>query len=279
MNTDMAEALAAVGQEKLDQVTSGNKPKVPNGKFVIAVELWRDDKMSGRYLTQLTGDWAPIGMAAALKGGAVVAANYIFGSWAKQRPYIRSCRVVVCPKCGERVAGPAATWQAKDLARQGGIDDKALTGVPGIRIIEKYGKCPRCGGRMSYDVKTERADLSAFADKAFRAIEAMSEVPKYLAPTPFTIRKEKADVDLGPDWRWINEKFRAATAAGELSYDLTAHEYHRGDPGSVWLFNPGFWIGYADKIDGDLFFPEDGRRSGASRASGERITPANIRGL
>ncbi len=264
--TAMQEALGAIAEEIVLAPA-----KVPEGKAVVAVELDRDDVVSGRYMTAVTHGWATTGLAVALMDGHVIAANALFGRWHGGVPTISPCHKCACRVCGKLVPEPLAVWEAKDIARRAGVKgdlDKARA----REVLAHHGTCS-CGGKWGENREAEKAELTAFAQKALRAVEADGQVPAFLAPRAFTVHSAAEAVDLGPEWTWLAQ---AMGANGKSAVPFEVN--NRGD---ALLFNPGFWLGYVDAekvAELGLFFRVEAGRGGA-RQWGRGFNPAGVDGL
>lgn len=263
MTNEFSEALGAITEAI--QVAPA---KVPDGKVIVAVELSRDEKVSGKYVTAVTHGWSTTGLAVALHNGHVIAANAIFGRWHNGVPSIGACHKACCKSCGRLVPEPLAAWAAKDAARAGGVSEK-LDGLKAKELLSRYGHC-ECGGQWAVDKSAEKAELTAFSQKVLKAVEAGGQVPPFLAPRAFTVHGAAEAVDLGPDWAWLGQAM-AKNGKSAIPFDV------RGD-GDALLFNPGFWLGYVDAekvADTGLFF----RIDSVVHQRGGRFNPAGVDGL
>lgn len=261
--TEMQEALGAIAGE-IELAPA----KMPEGKIIVAVELDRDEKVSGRYMTSVTHGWASTGLAVALHDGHVVAANALFGRWHHGEPAVGPCHKCACRTCGRLVPEPLAVWEAKDVARHAGVRED-LDKKRAKDILARFGSCP-CGGKWGVDRTAEKAELTAFSQKALKALEGLQEVPAFLAPRAFTVHTTAEAVDLGNDWLWLKEAM-ARNGKSALPFGVNGQ-------GDALLFNPGFWLGWidAEKVaDTGLFFRVDMR--GAERGRG--FNPAGVDGL
>ena len=267
MTTEFSEALGAITESI--QVAP---EKVPEGKVVVAVELSRDEKVSGRYMTSVTHGWSASGLTVALRNGHVVAANAIFGRWHNGVPSISPCHKTRCKTCGKLVPEPFAAWVAKDAARAAG-SSKGLDGLKAKAILAQFGHC-ECGGNWGVDKDAEKAELTAFSQRVLKAVEAGGQVPPFLPPRAFTVHGAAEAVDLGPDWSWLGQAM-AKNGKAALPFRV------RTD-GDAILFNPGFWLGWVDKeqvMDTGLFFHVSLEAGNQSGRRGGRFNPAGIDGL
>ena len=263
----MAEAIS-----KVETNIKVAPPKIPNGKIVIAVELDRGDdsvRKGDRMVSVDNREWIVAGRAVALHGRHVVAASCIYGRWSSGIPKVTACHYVTCLNCGRRVLAPLAVWEAKDVARR--IGTEVDTGMLSGEILERWGSCP-CGGKWRKDRSGEKAELTAFAQKAINAVEAMTEIGPFLEPVPFSVTAAGVSSDLEPKWGWLS----AAMAAAKRGI----RHYKKDDPASqgIILYNPGFWVGWADSAhDSNLFWREGGKEKPSLMA--QAFDPGAVDGL
>ena len=259
---EMQEALAAIDGQI--QVAS---PKFPEGATIVGIKLDRDEARAGKYVEAIGRDWIATGMAVAIRGGHVLAANNIFGRWTNGMPKVSAVHFVKCANCGKRVLMPLAVWEAKDDARRKGIDIPREAN--GLAVLKKYGKCS-CGGSYRIDDAGEKAELTAFTDEILKAMEGMETVPALLVPTAFTVGGKAADVPA--EWGWLRE---ALAAAGK-----TVAPFKKDQDGDTIIYNPGLWLGYVtgDHNVTNLFWVEEGRTKGRSH-SAPTFNPGEINGL
>ncbi len=259
----MAEELA-----KVEASIELAPPKSGTDGTLVAIQLDRggESVKKGSRMVAIGRDWMAAGMAVALHGGHVVAANNIYGRWSAGLPKVTACHYVVCHKCGRRTLEPLAVWEAKDLARRGGTEvDRS---APAAAILAKWGSCP-CGGKWAVDKAGEKAELEAFTQKALKAISTMPEIGPFLAPAAFAVTPAAAGTALEPQWTWLSQ---AMTTAGRGVIPYTKDTPNQG----VILYNPGFWLGFVDDPDATgLFWVE--------RGSGKRqhmaFDPGAVNGL
>ena len=258
MSNIMEEALAAVG--KIETVPE----KIP-GKFIVAVSLERDPKLSGSRMTALSGKWQPGGIAVAIENGHCVAANYIFGRFAQGCPKIGPCHTVRCAKCGKVILMPLAVWEAKDNAKAQG---QKVDGITGMKLLEAYGHCS-CGGHWEKNDKDEQEACKTFMSQVLKKVEAVDSVPKFLPPMAFNVAAVEEAVDLGEDWKWLQEAM-ANQGKAALPFD-------KDNKGDIIMHNPGAWFGYTDDwLSTGLFFEENFSTSHAEKG---RFNPFGVDGL
>lgn len=238
----MREALSAI-EGKIEIAPA----KVPEDKVLIAVKLDRDENRSGRFVEAIARDWQVTGLAIAMKAGHVIAGNPIFGRWTNGAPKVSTLHWVRCTKCGRTTPMPLAVWEAKDSARNRGIE--IPRGVGGMQVLREHGSCP-CLGKWKIDDAGEKAMLVAFADEVLRALEEMPQVSPWLPPAAFLVGG-KAE-SLPPEWGWMKG---AMDKVGK-----TISPFRMDAPGDVIIYNPGFWLGYVDDPhQTNLFGVENGK--------------------
>lgn len=244
MSEELVEALAAINGENLAPA------KIPAGKTVIGVRLSRNQDGDGKYTSLVRPGWQPVGMAIAMQAGKVVMANQILGHWTKSGPKLVQCHKIACAKCGKEILMPLAVWEAKDSARRSGVQD--LTGVSGWDILKRYGSCS-CGGKWE-QFGGETKELGDFAQEVLKDISGREKpVPQFIPPAFFTVRPVEEANNLGR-MQWIND---ALAGSGKC-----ALPYDPGLTGPVFMFNPGYWIGWVDDPEETgLFFGSRERES------------------
>ena len=261
---EMQEALAAIdGQVQLAQ------PKFPEGKTLVAVKLDRDENRSGRFVEAIDRNWQVTGIAIAIRAGHVLAGNPLFGRWTNGVPKVSAMHWVKCAQCGRTTPMPLAVWEAKDAARRKGVEIKKEES--GMAVLKEHGSCP-CLGKWGIDDKGEKEMLTAFADEALKALEAMPQVSPWLPPAAFAVCG-KAE-PLAPEWGWMQE---AMAKAGKI-----IAPFRKDAPGDVIVYNPGFWLGYVDDFNQtNLFWVENGRQKGHGRhaVSAPTFNPGQVDGL
>ena len=262
----LQEALAAIGEEKLEATTVKENLKFPAGKTIVAVELGRNEALSGARTTLVDANWQFAGRAVALRNGHCVCANYLFAHVSKGIPKVTACHLV--SRKGDTVPTlvPLAVWAAKDNARRAGVTDAALEELTGFQVLARYGK------EWQEAPEAEKKGLIELTDRALKAIEASEKVEPFLGPQAFTVRPIEEEIDLGKGWVWLMDAMRAANKA--------AVPFEPGAKGDIIVHNPGFWIGWVDDPhDTELFFHEKGegkRRAGHKPAV---FNPKEIHGL
>lgn len=264
----MQEALAAVGEEKLEAAVKENPLKFPEGKTIVAVELGRNEALSGARTTLVDENWQYAGRAVALKNGHCVAANYLFAHVSKGVPKVTACHLV--SRKGDTVPTlvPLAVWAAKDNARRAGITDAELDELKGFEVLDRYGQ------EWQEDAEAEKKGLIELTDRALKALEAAEKVEPFLGPKAFTVRPIEEEIDLGKEWIWLMDAMRASNKA--------AVPFKPGDKGDVLVHNPGFWLGWVnDPHDTELFFYEkgEGKRRRAGHKPTVRFNPKTVNGL
>lgn len=260
----LQEALAAVGEEKLEATVRDTQLKFPAGKTIVAVELGRNENVSGERTTLVDANWQFAGRAVALKNGHCICANYLFAHISKGVPKVTACHLV--SRKGDTVPTlvPLAVWAAKDNARRAGVTDAALEELSGFQILELYGQ------EWKEDSEAEKKGLIALTDRALKALEAMEKVEPFLGPQAFTVRPIEEEIDLGQGWSWLIDAMRVANKA--------AVPFRPGDKGEIIVHNPGFWLGWVDDPhETELFFREKGE--GKRRAPKPAFNPKTIHGL
>lgn len=286
--TDIQEALAAVNCDNLQPAPAasgadnnpglGNealaaldsvKPapeKFPAGATLVAVTLERDEATSNTRISLVGNKWRTVGLAVAVRGGKIIAANPVFGRWTNSEPKISACHYVTCPKCGKLALMPDAVWAAKDVARAAGVKDEAMERPSGWEILTRWGRC-ECGSRWEKAVSYEAEKLQAFTDAVRKCVSEMEKVGRFIPPRFFTIRPVEEAVDLGPEWVWLRDA---------LGHDFKAAvPYTRESFGPVVVFNPGRWLGWVENChDTQLFFEEKSKEP--QRSS---FNPKNVVGL
>ena len=249
-------------KEALDAITPAAPAveKIPAGKLLVGIDLWKDPRVSG-HLTTLVGwrgsdgrrtDWRPYGRIVVMRGGEVVAANWLAGQFdAKLGWRVVGARVTWCTKCttsdheGKTVPAPVmapyAIWNAKDR-------DSSLRGLKSFwGIIKRSGACD-CGSRVVEDIEREKATLTAFKREILEAFSRREEpVSRLIPPTFFTLVKLGSG-NLPQCWEWLQEGLRKSHRADGTPTPLEAVPYRAGDR-SPYLYNPGKWMGWVDGID------------------------------
>ena len=259
MELAMAEALSAV-EGKIEVKAS----KIPEGKTLVGIKLERNPERSGRYVEAIPRDWQCFGTAVAIKAGAVVAGNPLFGRWSGGTPKITAMHWVLCPRCGNRVAMPLAVWEAKDNARKRGIEVPDET--PGMAILEKYGACS-CGVNWEIDKSGEKTEIAEFADAVLDALATQDKVSQWVGPTAFTVTTPQPPIK---GWEWLSSAMEATGKGVSL--------FKKDDRGDVILYNPGFWLGWTDDPHATgLFWVEQGKKRGKSGAVA--FNPKCVEGL
>lgn len=276
--SEMQEALAAL-EGRVHNTMAGELAKVESAiklapakpETIVAIQLDRGDDSvkKGARMVSVGRDWMAAGMAVAIHRGHVVAANHVYGRCSAGVPKVTACHYVVCPKCGRRTLEPLAVWEAKDLARRNGTEiDRAASASA---ILAKWGSCP-CGCKWELDKAGEKAELTAFADKALKAVSEMPEIGEFLPPAAFAVTPVAAAATLETRWAWLAN---AMAAAGRGVAPFRKDAPNQG----VIVYNPGFWLGSVDDPDSTgLFWLEKG---GAERngLENQAFDPGAINGL
>lgn len=254
--------------DPLDRITP-SREKFPAGKFLIAVQLNRDESVSRKFMTAVARGWNPSGKAVAFLNGKPVAANFIMGYWRDGEPVVVPAHLLVCPHCGMQVLRQRAIWSAKDHARENGVRN-GLEKFGGRGLLDRFGRC-RCGSKWRPDVDGEKKILTDFGVNVLKGLERTPEVRKFLPPRAFTVRGRGEAEDLGLEWTWLQD---AMTGSGKSVVPI-----ERGLDGDTILFNPGQWLGWADDYESSgLFFREAYEEHlGSERRRG--FNPANVNGL
>lgn len=250
MNETMAEALNAIeGQIELA------KPKVPEGKTLVAIQLDRGDATT-RYMVKTPPKWRAEGVAIAIRNGHTVHGNLIFGHISKGLPKITAAHRLICNHCGGTCIQPPAVWAAKDRAKaEANVDFPKKT--PAMKILREWGKCTVCGAERSFEVakEDEKADITAFGAKTLDALAATPVVERLTLPEFFHIVPlSEQCAPLPTDWEWL------APGMAEQGYKATPFNPDQVDRGwEVMCYNPGFWLGWVDDPHStELFWIEDG---------------------
>lgn len=261
------QAPANTMAEKLAKVEGGIKLAPSRPETVVAIQLDRGDDTvkKGNRMVAIDREWLATGMAVAIHRGHVIAANCVYGRWSAGVPKVTACHYVVCPQCNRRTLEPLAVWEAKDLARRNGTEiDRSAAASD---ILAKWGSCP-CGGKWQLDKAGEKAELTAFSEKALKAAAEMPEIGEFLPPVAFAVTSA-APATLEPRWQWLGE---AMAAAGRGIVPYAKDTPNQG----VLVYNPGFWLGAVDDPDATgLFWVEKGK--GAKRHAS--FDPGAVNGL
>lgn len=271
--TDIQEALAAVNGENLQPAPAASgadnhtgigaealaaldsvKPapdKFPPDSTLVAVTLSRDEATSNSRIALVGNHWRAEGLAIAVRGGKIVAANPVFGRWTNGEPKISACHYVTCPKCGKMTLMPDAVWAAKDVARAAGVEGAAMEKLSGWEILTRWGRCG-CGAKWEKAVSYETEKLQEFTDAVRKRVSEVETVGRFIPPAFFTIRPIEETVDLGEMWGWLS---------AALGRDFKAAvPYKEGAVGPVVTYNPGRWLGWVENHhDTGLFFEEKGK--------------------